>query len=133
MLTKLHWIFIASIPVFILHGTEEYMMGFFRIDPVFLWVFQPVLRMPADQASFLIFQIMLWLLLIVSALLLLGKRWQRCLLVIPGIIYILEMHHLIEAIMRQSYYPGSITAIAFPVLAFFFWKEYPHSSASSNS
>lgn len=109
------------------------MTGFFRIDPSFLWVFRPILGMPVDQASFLTFQIMLWLLLIMSALLLLGKRWQRGLLAILGAVYVLEIHHLIEAIIRQSYYPGSLTAIAFPVLAFFFWREYLHSAVSGNS
>src|SRR3989344_2677749 len=32
--------------------------------------------------------------------------------------------HVIEVIVKQSYYPGSLTATAFPVLAFFFWKEH---------
>lgn len=124
MLTKLHWIFIASIPVFILHGIEEYLTGFFQIDPIFLWVFQPILGMPTEQASFIVFQIMVWVLLIVSALLLQGNRWHRRLLLIPGVLYILEAQHLIEAAWRQGYYPGSLTAIVFPILAFFFWREF---------
>ena len=133
MIRTLRSIFFLSIPIFIVHGIEEYVMGFTKIDPIFRFIFQPVLSMSTDQGTFLVFQIMLWLLLIVSALLLLGEKWQRRLFIIPGIFYIVEVHHLIETIMRQSYYPGSLTAIAFPVLAFFFWKEYLHASTSHNS
>ena len=121
---KLCGIFYLSIPVFIVHGIEEYLTGFTEVDSSFAFVFQPVLRMSITNGTFVVFQIMTWILLIVCALLLLGEHWQRRLLIISGILYIFEMHHLIEVIVKQSYYPGSLTATAFPVLAFFFWKEH---------
>ena len=117
-------IFLLSIPIFILHGMEEYITGFTQVDPIFLWVFRPLLDMSVNQATFLVFQIMLGVLLIVSALLILGEKWQRRMIIIPGLLYIFEFHHLYEAIIRKTYYPGLITALFFPFVAFFFWKAY---------
>lgn len=133
---KLRRIFIFSIPIFMAHGIEEYLTGFYDSDPISVFVFKPFSGMAVSQATFGVFQIMVWILLVVSALLL-SKSWQWRLVLIPGIIYLFEIHHLIEAIVRWSYYPGSLTAIAFPILAFFFWKEFfqafrsPRASASS--
>lgn len=127
MFHPLRTIFYLSIPIFIVHGIEEYLTGFASIDPIFAFVFRPVISMATNQGLFIVFQGMVWLLLIVSALLLLDERWQQRLILIPGILYILEIHHLIEVVIRRSYYPGSFTAIAFPILAYYFWKEYMRS------
>ena len=133
MSEHLRFLFGISIPLFIAHGIEEYMTGFVHEDASFAFVFRRILELPTAESAFLVFQIMVWLLLIVSALLISGAKWQRRLLAIPGVLYVLETHHLFETIIRQSYYPGSVTAIAFPVLGFFFWKEYAHASAFNNS
>lgn len=127
MTRNLRSIFLLSIPIFVVHGTEEYLTGFADVDSSFAFVFQPILKMSVAQGTFLVFQMMLWLLLIVSGLLLLGEQWQRRLLICFGIIYVLELHHIIEAAMRLEYYPGLLTSFAFPFLAFFFWKEWLYS------
>lgn len=124
MFRKLRTIFAWSIPVFIAHGIEEYVMGFPDTDPIFGFAFQSILVMDTANAVFIMFQIMLWILLIVSLLMLHGEQWQRRLLLIPGIVYVFEFHHLYEAIVRQQYYPGTFTSLLFPVFAVFFWKEY---------
>ncbi|MBI5794612.1 hypothetical protein HZA87_06075 [Candidatus Uhrbacteria bacterium] len=128
---RLHSIFFISIPIFIAHGIEEYLTGFAEIDSIFAFVFQAVLKMSVANGAFVVFQIMFWLLLVMSAFLLLGEHWQRRLLIIPGILYIFEIHHLIEAVLRWEYYPGLFTAFAFPLLAFFFWKERLHPAYQS--
>ena len=120
---KLRIIFVASIPVFIAHGLEEYFTGFYNVDGIFKFVFQPFESMTIPQATFLLFQIMIWLLLIVSALLITNSKWQLRLMIIPGLIYIFEFHHIWKALTSGSYYPGVITAISFPILAFLFWKQ----------
>jgi small-conductance mechanosensitive channel len=38
-------------------------------------------------------------------------------------VYISELHHIWKAVVSWSYYPGLITALAFPVIGFFFWRE----------
>jgi len=75
-------------------------------------------------ATFITFQIMLWLLLIISLLLLLGERWQFRVLAIAGVIYLYELHHVIKAASVGGYYPGLITSLAFPIIAYFFWREW---------
>lgn len=133
MLYKLRTIFAWSIPVFMMHGIEEYVMGFPNADPIFGFVFQPILMMDMADAVFITFQIMLWVLLIMALLMLHGEQWQRHLLVVPGMMYLFEFHHIFEAIVRKNYYPGMFTAILFPVFAVLFWKEYLHDYRESSS
>ena len=120
---KLKTIFFVSIPIFIAHGLEEYFNGFYNRDSIFKFFFHYLETISVPQATFLLFQIMLWLLLIVSALLITNGKWQLRLMVVVGLIYIFELHHLWKALMSWDYYPGVITAIAFPVIGFLFWKE----------
>ena len=124
--TKLRKFFLISIVLFIIHGLEEYFTGFYDVDPIFKYFFGPFERMSNLQALFLLFQIMLWLLLIISLLLIASKKWQLSLMIIPGLVYIFELHHIYKAVTVGGYYPGLITALAFPFIAFYFWKELIH-------
>ncbi|MBI1866523.1 MAG: HXXEE domain-containing protein [Candidatus Staskawiczbacteria bacterium] len=120
---KLKTIFAISIPVFIAHGLEEYFTGFYNVDNISKFVFRLFETMTIAQATFLLFQIMIWLLLIISFLLITNEKWQLGLMIIPGLIYIFELHHIWKALVSWNYYPGMITAIAFPIVGFLFWKE----------
>ncbi|MDP3784650.1 MAG: HXXEE domain-containing protein [bacterium] len=120
---KLKNIFFISIPVFIAHGSEEYFNGFYNVDSIFKFFFHYFDSMSIPQATFLLFQIMIWLALIIVAFLITSQKWQLRLMVIPGLIYIFELHHIWKALMSGGYYPGVITAIAFPIIGFLFWKE----------
>ncbi len=115
-------VFLSSILI-VLHGIEEYLTNFHHIDPIFLFVFAPLLKGNANQAAFVTFQIMAWMLLFSSFVLLQGRKWILRMLCILGIVMIFELHHFVEAMMTQSYYSGLLTASLFPVLAFFYWKE----------
>lgn len=120
---KLKTIFIISIPVFIAHGLEEFFNNFYNIDWSTKLVFGFLNEMSVPQATFLVFQIMLWLALIVFAFLIANEKWRLRLMLLPGIIYIFELQHIWKALESWSYYPGVITAIAFPFITFFFWRE----------
>ncbi len=125
MLTpRLITIFGISIPVFALHGMEEFATHFYDVDAQSQAIFGIFNSMSNHGATFLVFQLMLWLLLTVSFLLLLGKSVQFYLLGIVGLVYLYEMHHVYKAVTLASYYPGLITSLAFPVIAYFFWKEW---------
>ena len=123
MSNKLKTIFIISIPIFIAHGLEEFFNGFYNVDWSFKFVFGFLDTMTVSQATFLVFQIMLWLAFIVFAFLIASEKWRLRLMVLPGIIYIFELHHIWKTLENWSYYPGVITAIAFPIIGFLFWKE----------
>ena len=121
---KLKTIFAISIPFFIAHGLEEYFTGFYNMDNISKFVFRPFETMTIMQATFLLFQIMFWLLLIIYFLLITNEKWRLRLMIIPGLIYILELNHLWEALSLGGYYPGAITSIPLIILGFIFWKEF---------
>ena len=98
-------------------------LSFYNVDLGFKSVFGFLNTMTVPQATFLVFQIMLWFALIVFAFLTASEKWRLRLMVLPGIIYIFELHHIWKALESWSYYPGVITAIAFPIIGFLFWKE----------
>ena len=120
---RLKNIFLLSIPLFIAHGLEEILTGFYNVDSHVAFMFGKLATMPTTQALFILFQIMIWLILIIGYLLILGPKWQLRLMFIPGIFFIYELHHLYKAFDVGGYYPGIITAIPLYAVGFFFWKE----------
>ena len=120
---RLKNIFAISIPIFIAHGLEEYFTALYNVDSHAKFIFGYFFTLPTPQAIFLLFQIMLWLMLIISLFLISGEKWQLRLMIIPGLIYIYELQHIWKALTVWGYYPGLITAIAFPIIGFLFWKE----------
>ena len=121
---KLKTIFLLSVVLWIIHGTEELTTGLYSVDSHVAFVFGFTEKFTSVHTAFFVFQIMLWLILIVSYLLILGPKWQLRLMFIPGIAMIYELHHLYKAIEVGGYYPGLITALFFPIVGYFFWKEY---------
>lgn len=121
---KLKIIFGLSIPVFIMHGIEEFITHFYDSDSHSQAIFGVFSSLSNHGATFVVFQIMLWLLLIIGFLLILGGRWQFYTFSIIGVVYLYELHHIIKAVMVQGYYPGLYTSLAFPIIAILFWKEW---------
>ncbi len=121
---RLRIIFALSVPVFIMHGVEEFMTHFYDIDAHDQAIFGLLSSLSMHGATFVVFQIMFWLLLIVSLLLLIGNKWQFYTLTLIGVIYVYELHHIYKAISVGGYYPGLYTSLAFPVIAVLFWKEW---------
>lgn len=122
---KLKTIFLLSIPVFVAHGIEEFATHFYDTDAWDQAIFGTLFgNLSIHGATFVTFQIMLWLLLIVSSLLLAGEKWQFRMLAIAGLVYVFELHHIIKAVSVGGYYPGLVTALVFPVIAILFWREW---------
>ncbi len=121
---KLKNIFLVSIFLWIAHGTEELVTGFYNVDSHVKFLFGFTESFTSLHTAFLVFQIMLWLMLIVSYLLISEPKWQLRLMLIPGLIMVYELHHLYKAIEVGGYYPGLLTALLFPVTGYFYWKEW---------
>ena len=121
--SKLKTLFLISIPIFIGHGFEEYFTGFYNVDPSFKFVFHFFETMSMPQATFLVYQILLLLSLVILAFVVASDMWRLRLMVIPGLFYIFELDHFWQAFLVWGYYPGVITAIAFPIIGFLYWKE----------
>ena len=120
---KLKNIFYISVPVCIAHGLEEILNGFYNVDWSTKIVFGFLDGMSLPQATFVVFQIMLWLALIIFAFLITSEKWRLRLMFLPGIIFIVELHHPWSAITSLGYYPGVITSIPLVIIGFLFWKE----------
>jgi hypothetical protein len=121
---RLKLIFGLSIPLFIAHGIEEYLTGFYNLDQWDEWIFGLFSFASTHQAMFATFQVMFWILLIIAFLLLLDERTRFYTLGLLGVIYIFELHHPVKALLVGGYYPGLVTSLAFPFLAYFFWREW---------
>ena len=122
---KLKHIFGLSIPLFIVHGIDEFVTNFNTTDVLDQRMFGIFFGdLSSHDIMFVTFQIMFSLLLIISFLFLLGEKWQFRILAIAGVVYVFELHHIIKAISAWAYYPGLITALIFPFVAVFFWKEW---------
>lgn len=121
---KLKSIFAISVPVFILHGIEEFITHFYDIDTHDQAIFGLLSPLSMHGATFVTFQIMFWLLLIISFLLLMGDKYQFNTLAFVGVIYVYEFHHIIKAISVGGYYPGLYTSFIFPFLTILFWREW---------
>lgn len=130
MSQKLKNLFYISIPLFIIHGLEELLNGFYNVDRSVKFTFGFLYEMPVPQATFWVFQIMLWLALVVFAFLITSEKWRLRLALLPGIIFIIELHHPWSAIVSWSYYPGLISSIPVLVVGFLFWKELLKSFAA---
>ena len=116
---KLKTLFLVSIPVVVAHGLEEYFAAFYRVDISYRYLFGGLSDFPS---VFLTYQIVLWLLLILTYFLL-SKTWIKYILILIGIIYIAELQHLIMTIISKQYYPGTITSVTLPIIGFLFLKE----------
>lgn len=124
---RLKNIFFVSIPILFFHGLEEYFTGFYNTDSHARFVFSYLNTLPTQQAVFLLFQVMLWIALVIFAFLISSEKWRLRLMILPGLIYIYEFHHIWKAFQVGGYYPGIITGSVFPILAFLFWRELAHS------
>ncbi len=120
---KIKTLVLLSMPVFAIHGTEEYLTGFYQTDSVSKWAFSIFEPMTSLQATFLLFQIGIGVLLATSYILLKGGRAVLYLATFLGLIFILEIHHVVKTISVMGYYPGIASALLIYILGFFYWKE----------
>lgn len=116
------WPFVAAAIGLTLHGIEEIWTGFYALDSFSLTVFGPLLGMSSAQSTFIVFQVMLWLMFLICYLLLFTERWRFLPLGILGFFLFFELHHVVKAILIGGYYPGMITALILPIIGMYYWK-----------
>ena len=121
---KLKLLFAISIPIFMAHGLEEFWTDFYSVDPHYRWLFSPFEGMPVYKATFVLFNLMAWLWLVTSLLLISGAKWQLRLALLPMLLYVFELHHLLDIAAARGYTPGAVTGVAFPFLTFFYGRQW---------
>lgn len=115
-------LFSALSILFVVHGIEEYLTGFYNIDWTFKWAFWFIDGMTVSQASFLVFQIFFWLILLTINIFLFFPK-SKFPLYFFTLVAIFELHHMIEAVITWSYYPGLFTSFLFPLAGYFLYKN----------
>jgi len=113
-----------------LHGVEEILTGFYSHDPIVEYFSSRFHSIP--QAVYYSSHSVWWVLLGLVALLTSGERRELIVMTLFGLVYIFELHHLIEAFRTMSYYPGVITTFLFQIVGFFYWKELIRSWTKSS-
>lgn len=120
---RLIQLFSLSVVLFILHGTEEYLMGFYNTYPLLHFKWTNSIFSSIPQATFATFQVMWALGLLVAALLLISQKGRMFFLSFMGLIYIYELTHILSAVLVGSYTPGLCTSFLFIPMNYFYWKE----------
>lgn len=114
-------IILLLIVVIYLHGLEEIVTGFYKNDWIMKYFSSFFQTIP--QAQYYASHITWWLMIGPALLLALGGKWRLYALTLFGLFFIVELHHLIDALRILNYYPGVITNILFEILGIFYWKE----------
>ncbi len=110
---SLFWLFLA-------HAVEEYLTRFYEVDQIIATLSSNLL---VSQQTIFFWVQALWLGLLMS-IHHLSKRYEipRWLLGIIGIVFIVELSHLVPAVLAWRYYPGLVTSLAIIAFGFFYWK-----------
>ena len=118
---RLTIIFLSSLLLIYAHAIEEVLTGFQYNDSFVVFGAKYIGTTP--EIFYWLFHIAFWVSLPTLFFLLHKKRLGLPLISVFGIIYFVELHHVIKGVFAGHYYPGMITALFYPVVGFFFWQE----------
>lgn len=118
---KLKRFFLISLLLIYAHGIEEIIGGFQYFDS--FMVLGANYFGTAPEIFYWVSHIIFWLSLPILFLLFHKRRVGIILMAIFGVIFIVELHHPIKALFINHYYPGMITALLYPIVGFFFWRQ----------
>jgi len=102
---------------------EEYYTNFHNIDPTFNKLYEPFHNIVSASAAFFIFQLVVLILLAVIYWIRMSGKQIKWIMVIVGLLYIVELQHIIETIQQKHYYPGLITSFALIGLGAVYWVK----------
>lgn len=114
-------IILLLIATIYLHGFEEIVTVFYKNDWIMKYFSSFFKTIP--QAQYYASHITWWLMIGPALLLAFGGKLRLYILTLFGLFFVVELHHLIDAIQISKYYPGVITNIAFEIIGIFYWKE----------
>ena len=111
--------------LFALHVTEEYLTNFIYLDRIFIFLSKPFIYIASPLIIFTVFQIILWTTMISGYFYSKERNKIKNYLLVISAITLFETHHIIEAIIAKSYYPGTGTAIFIIIigLPLLFWRD----------
>jgi hypothetical protein len=106
-----------SIPLIAVHGIEEGSTGILGIDPLFRYsgIYAPYVLAVEIALIALVFYL--------GATGWGGKKIHSVLLLTAGLLYLVEIQHILAAISRHGYYPGLVSAVVVVGIGLLFWNE----------
>jgi|SRR3989338_1875401 len=114
---KLKTFYLVSVILFIIHGIEEYFTGLYDFDSFYQFFSDP------KWAFIVVILISSNLLLILSYRFGLKNKFGLWFASLLGLVLIYELQHIVVSFSHRGYTPGLISALAFPIIGFLFWKE----------
>ena len=114
-------IILLLIAVIYFHGVEEIVTGFYSRDWIMNYFSSFFSSVP--QAHYYSSHIVWWLMIGPALLLAFGGKWRLYILTFFGLFFVVELHHLLDAVRTLNYYPGVLTNIVLEIVGFFYWKE----------
>jgi hypothetical protein len=113
---------LLALVVYAPHLLEEHLTGMWN-DPLIVRAFAPLAALPARQAAYLLFQIMLGMSLLMTYAFSCGRAGRRIVLGAIAVALLCESHHVIRAVATHSYNSGLVSAWPMPALgAWILWK-----------
>ncbi len=122
MISKnLQLLFVLSLLLIAAHGVEETLTEFRRTDPFVISIANYLGTTP--EMFYWIFHIIWWVLLPSVYIFLRKSDVLLPLLTLFSIVFVFELHHVVKAVIANRYYSGMFTALFYPILGVFFYKE----------
>lgn len=118
---RLKTIFYISLFVIYLHGLEEIIGGFQHVDS--FMIFGANFFKTSTEVFYWSSHIIWWLAVPLLYLIFRNRTQIFLLFGIYGLVFAIELHHVVKAVQSGYYYPGAITAFFYPIIGFFFYKE----------
>lgn len=118
---KLKEIFLITLIPIYLHGIEEIFTGFAKTD-YFMQIGASFLQISPHQ-FYWISHLLFWVSLPLLYLLFNKKKVAIYLFSLFSVFFVVELHHIIKAIFVNDYYPGLLTALIYPIIGVFYYKE----------
>lgn len=121
MSARMKLYFLLSILLMLLHKVESFQTLEWEFAPMYKYVLS--LGYERGPLLFLTFICILFLGLFWCFLLLAWRWGQWVLLVVWGLTFLLEWHHLWRTLQSEAYYSGLITGVLYGCFGFIYWKE----------
>jgi len=119
---KLQQLFLVSLALIYLHGLEEILTGYQYQDS--FMIFGANLFGTGPETFYWVSHILFWFALPVLYLAFKNSSFGLVLAGIFGLLFVVEFHHLVKGLVGLGYYPGTITALFYPILGTFFWRQW---------
>ena len=115
---NLRKLFLFSIPLFIAHGIEEYITGFYTFDPLLFGHLGSL-----SKPLYILSKIALIAVALTVYLFILDKKFAFIVAILWGLLLAFEIEHLYRAVSLHMYTSGLFTGILLVILGIFYWKE----------